>query len=104
MFSADSACTNFDEAEKQNHSTRIRNISKAICLNNLSFHDHLKHVFVERISSFMGSACSEKKCSASTFEMIKHSIMFDKFSILFFSLFYRSETTKNTHLFSNNFK
>ena len=51
MFSADSACTNFDEAEKQNHSTRIRNISKAICLNNLSFHDHLKHVFVGRISS-----------------------------------------------------
>ena len=86
MFSADSACKNFDDAEKQNRSTHIRNISKAICLNNLSFHDHFKHVFVGRISPCMGSACSEEKCSARTFEMIERSTMFDHFSILFFRL------------------
>ena len=99
MFSADSACNNFDDAEKQNHSTHIRNISKAICLNNLSFHDHLKHVFMGRISFCMGSACFETKCSARTFEMIERSTMFDNFSIFVFFAYCRSET-RNTHIFS----
>ena len=98
MFSADSVCTNFDDAEKQNDSTHIRNISKAICLNNLSFHDHLKHVFMGRISFCMGSACFETKCSARTFEMIERSTMFDNFSIFVFFAYCRSEI--QAHIFS----
>ena len=45
---------------KKKQSTLIRNVSILISSDNLSFHDHVKHFVVQRITDCIGSAYSEK--------------------------------------------